>query len=110
MALLSSCRPDRTNTPLAPPLRLPIISMQDAYPGGAEPADFWAEKQRFFQEYESRLKAGAAGPEERAAMRHLYDIELLRRAGEARIREYNRIARETNLANGYGRAIDTRTQ
>jgi hypothetical protein len=101
--LLASCRPVLPDRP--PPPRLPLISMIEAYPAGTTPADFWADKQRFFHDYETRLRAGRVGPEEQNAMRHLYEIETLRRAGEAQIREYNRLARETNQANGYERQI-----
>lgn len=81
--------------------RLPIIRMGDVYPDGVTPEEFWSRKQDFFKQYDARLAAGEVSEEEAATMGHLFELELLRRAGETKIREYNKHARERNRANGY---------
>lgn len=81
--------------------RFPVISLRDDYPRGETPEKFWGDKTAFYRDYESRLAAGAVDARELTVMGHLYDLELLRRAGEARIREYNKYAREQNKLNGY---------
>jgi hypothetical protein len=96
------CMPQEQPVASVPP-RMPIITMQDTYPAGQTAEEFWMVKRDFFRQYDERLKAGQVGTEEQEAMRHLYELELLRRAGEGKIREYNKYALQQNQENGYPR-------
>ncbi len=103
MALTPGCRP--AAGPVAAvsstPTKLPVIALGDVYPRGETAEQFWGGKTAYFQDYEQRLKAGQVETREKEALRQLFEIETVRRAAEARIREYNRYARETNARNNY---------
>lgn len=101
VASVAGCAPQAAREVAQATVKLPIITLGDAYPRGETPEQFWGEKTAFFQDYERRLNAGQVEAREQEALRQLYEIETVRRAAEARIREYNKFARETNRANNY---------
>lgn len=82
-------------------MRMPIISMTDAYPEGLTAEEFWSEQALFYQEMRQRYDQGDMTDTEDEIMTRLYVIESLRRAGEARIRRYNRLAADWNRTHGY---------
>lgn len=83
------------------PERFPIIRTRNAYPPGTTAESFWAAKKAHAADYAARHSMGMVTPEEQETMRHLLEIEQLRRGGEKRILLYNNFARERNRANGY---------
>lgn len=99
--LIGGCAPAAQIHPTQVAERLPIITMNDTYPAGVTPEEFWGEKREFFKQYDARAAASQVTEAEAVVMRHLQDIEMLRRAGEAKIREYNKHAKERNRQNGY---------
>jgi hypothetical protein len=80
--------------------RMPYLSSYEV-PRGESPARFWKAKKEYFTQI--AVESDDLTDRELELVNHLYDYKDLFEQLEAGQKEYNRIAHEENLKNGYER-------
>lgn len=63
--------------------------------------EFWLDMGEFYKRTDDRRTVIGLTEVEEEMVERLYAVEMVRRAAEAEIREYNKLAREWNRRHGY---------